>query len=177
MIQTERLVIKTFEIVDSENFFEGLKQNKNHLGIAFSNMLRTNATVDQTREYIIRKQEEAKNRSGFAFGIFTKGTLHLIGTISVRDIDWTIPKGEIAFFLFKDFTGQGFATEALMAFRNWCFDIHNFKRLFMRIAIDNIGSIKSAQKCGFQFEGTLRNDYRISDSELSDMNMYGYIKE
>ncbi|MEZ4935816.1 MAG: GNAT family N-acetyltransferase [Saprospiraceae bacterium] len=175
MIETTRLLIRPFKMEDATIFFEQLNNSKAHLENFFFKTLNANQELQQTREYILQKQKDMENKNGFVCCIFKKDDLQLIGSISVRQIDWVVPKGELAYYIFKPFLGQKYATEALTAFRDWCFTEHQFNRLYLRIATDNLASIKTAEKCGFKLEGVLKNDYRRNNKELIDMNIYGYV--
>jgi RimJ/RimL family protein N-acetyltransferase len=161
MIETERLLIRPYIIEDAAILFNNLHTNKEHLEDYFSLLFKTIKNIEDTEQYLLSKQKDSEERKAFICGIFLKDTLTLIGSISVREIDWRVPKGELAYFIFKEF-------------RDWCFTEHKFCRLFLKIAPDNFASINTAINCDFQFEGLLKKDYRKKEQKLIDMNIYGY---
>ena len=176
MIETNRLLLRPYKVEDAEAFFKILHTNKEHLEDYFFLLFKTNKTIEDVREYFLSKQKETEDKKGFACGIFLKDTLELIGHISVRDIDWRVPKGELAYFIFKQCTVKKYSIEALESFRDWCFTEHRFCRLYMKISSDNFASIHTAERCNFKFEGRLKNDYRKKEEQLIDMNIYGYTR-
>ena len=101
----------------------------------------------------------------------------MIGHISIREIDWSIPKGELAHFIFNDFAGNKYSYEALEAFSDFCMNEKEMLRIFMKIAPDNIASKKVAEFCNFDFEGLLKNDYRKRQEILTDMLLYSFTKK
>lgn len=64
---------------------------------------------------------------------------------------------EIGYEIFqpKDY-GKGYMTEALALFCAWMFAVRPFNRVQVNLMAENTGSRRVAEKCGFQFEGTMR---------------------
>ncbi|MHC0445388.1 GNAT family N-acetyltransferase [Flavobacterium sp. 3-218] len=177
MITTQNLIIKPYKAEDSESFFEGVNHNRDYLYDYFANMIKVNDSLESTKKYLEQKEIEWQENKNYACGIFKKESNELVGHISVRDIDWRIPKGELAYFIFEQYGGNNYAAEALKAFKNWCFTEKKFNRLFMKIAADNTASIKVAERSGFIYEGLLKKDYRKAEKDLTDMKIYGYTEE
>ncbi|MNK90402.1 ribosomal-protein-L7/L12-serine acetyltransferase [compost metagenome] len=177
MITTKRLIIKPYKEEDSEGFLSALTDNSDHLNDYFANMIKVNDSLESVRKYFEQKDLDWKENKSYACGIFKKESNELIGHISVREIDWRIPKGELAYFVFKQHNGNNYAAEALIAFKNWCFAEKKFNRLFMKIAGENTASIKVAERSGFIYEGLLKKDYRKREQNLIDMNLYGYTED
>ncbi len=176
MIETERLLLKPYSLDFAEEFYTKFQNDKTYLGDYFSRTLSVTKTLQETKLYFQKKIESCQNNEGFYFGIFFKESDELIGHISVREIDWTVPKGELAYFIFNVFSGNKYSYEALEAFRDWSVSVKGLIRIFMKIAPDNIASKKVAEFCNFEFEGLLKNDYRKRQEVLTDMLLYAFIK-
>ncbi|WP_379969860.1 GNAT family N-acetyltransferase [Epilithonimonas sp. UC225_85] len=174
MIITERLILKPYSLDFAEEFYVKFQNNKNYLEDYFSRTLSVTKNLKETKLYFQKKIESFQNNEGFYFGIFLKGIDELIGHISIREIDWTVPKGELAYFIFSDFWGHKYSYEALEAFRDFCIGEKEMVRIFMKIAPDNIASKKTAEFCNFEFEGLLKNDYRKRQEVLTDMLLYSF---
>jgi RimJ/RimL family protein N-acetyltransferase len=174
MIFTERLLIRPYHTSDTQVFYDTLKGNAAYLEDYFYNMLQTCDTPELTAYFLSLKEDGWKENNGFACGIFLKETEQFIGHISVREIDWRVPKGELAYFIAQASAGKNYGGEALKAFRDWCFFTKRFNRLFMKISPVNIASIRVAEKAEFLKEGTLRKDYKKRGKDLVDMDIYGY---
>lgn len=56
----------------------------------------------------------------------------------------------------KDDRGKGYAAEALSLFVDFLFKSKDTNRLDVQIMKENTASIKVAEKCGFKYEGTLK---------------------
>lgn len=177
MIKTQNLLIKPYDVEDTEHFFESLNDNAEYLLDYFSNMISINDSLDSTKKYLKQKAIDWEENKSYACSIFLKENKEFIGHISVREIDWRIPKGELAYFILEKYSGNKYGSEALTAFRNWCFAEKKFNRLFMKIAEENVASIKVAERSGFVYEGLLKKDYRKREQELIDMKIYGYTED
>ena len=177
MITTQNLLIRPYNLEDSESFFKSLADNREHLFDYFANMIKVNDSLESTKKYLEQKEKDWQENKSYACGIFLQENNELIGHISVREIDWRVPKGELAYFIFKKFNGNNYAVEALNAFKNWCFANKKFNRLFMKIAEENTASIKVGERSGFANEGLLKKDYKKREEELTDMKIYGYTED
>jgi len=72
---------------------------------------------------------------------------------------------------------KGYMTETLKLFVNYLFDsIPNIVRLSLHTASNNLPSKKLAEKCGFEFEGTMRKAY-FYRGKIHDQDVYSIIKE
>lgn len=174
MIETKRLILKPYSLDFAEEFYFKFQNDKTYLEDYFSRTLSVTKTLEETELYFQKKNENFQNNAGFYFGIFLKETDELIGHISVREIDWTVPKGELAYFIFSNYSGNKYSHEALESFRDWCLSGKDLLRIFMKIAPENIASKKVAEFCHFEFEGLLKNDYRKRQEILTDMLLYAY---
>ncbi len=160
MINTEHLLIRSYSTSDAAPLYRILRDDAACLGDYFPNLLQSCSSPGETLIYLEQRDKDWKEGRGFACGIFLKGSTILIGHISVREIDWSVPKGELSCFITSAYTGNGYATEALRHFRNWCFHDKKFNRLFMKVDTQNKASLKVAGRNGFKEEGVLRMDYR-----------------
>lgn len=174
MIETERLLLKPYALDFAEEFYIKFQNDHANLQDYFSRTLGMTKSLEDTQAYFQKKIESFESGNGFYFGIFLKESSELIGHISVREIDWNIPKGELAYFILSGFAGQKYSYEALQAFRDWCISEKGFVRIFMKIAPDNVASKKVAAYCDFKQEGLLKNDYRKRQEVLTDMLLYAY---
>ncbi|MFC0777135.1 GNAT family N-acetyltransferase [Flavobacterium sp. HJSW_4] len=177
MITTKNLLIKPYKLEDSECFFKSIADNSDYLYDYFANMIKVNDSLESTKKYLEQKEIDWQENKSYACGIFSLENNEFIGHISVREIDWRIPKGELAYFIFEKYKGNNYGAEALTSFKNWCFAEKKFNRLFMKIAEENTASIKVAERSGFTYEGLLKKDYRKREEDLTDMKIYGYTED
>ena len=55
--------------------------------------------------------------------------------------------------------GRGYAKAALAALTEWAVRTHDPERIELLISVDNRASQRVAGRCGYVYEGTVRNSY------------------
>ncbi len=176
-LETERMIIKQYKEGDGPVFFELVQENMDRLLDSFPLTLANTNDEVNSELYIQSKIAEWYEQKSFSFGIWTKEESKYIGHISIKNIDWVIPKAELAYFITKDFEGKGLMSEALNVIIKFCFEELKMNRLFLRIMTDNLRSYKLAEKFGFKKEGNLRDDHRTYNGILVDLFIYGLTLE
>ncbi len=83
---------------------------------------------------------------------------------------------EIGYGIFRgEDRGQGVGTEALRLMSAYLFEAKPIERLQLVIGKSNIASRRIAEKCGYQFEGTMRKQGFIN-GEYIDQVMYSLLR-
>jgi ribosomal-protein-serine acetyltransferase len=98
-----------------------------------------------------------------------------IGMLFIKSLDWRIPKAELAYYIDKEYEGKGIISKALNNVIEFAFSVLKLNKLYLRVAPDNKGSRKVAEKNSFKIEGTLRNDFKTYEGALIDLLYYGLI--
>lgn len=176
-LQTDRTVLKKYRVGDGRLFFELIENNRRRLFHSFPIIIST-VTNEVNAELFIRSRlNEWTEQQSFTFAVWNQEETNLIGHFSIKNIDWTIPRAELAYFLSYEFEGKGIMTEVLTKIISLCFLELGMNKLFVRVITSNDKSYKVAEKCGFIREGIIRKDYRASDGELVDLYYYGLTRE
>ncbi len=176
-LKTKRTILKKYRIGDGKIFYGIIEKNRDRMLDSFPIML-SNTHDELSGAYYIRKKiEEWEERSAFSFGIWFKEDGNYIGHISVKNIDWVIPRGEIAYIISEEYEGKGIMTEALTVIIKFSFENLSMNRLFLRVMTNNNRSYELAERCGFSREGILRKDHKTYEGELVDLYYYGMTSE
>jgi RimJ/RimL family protein N-acetyltransferase len=80
----------------------------------------------------------------------------IVGAISLFRADWDVRSAEIGYGVRSDERGRGYATEALAAVARWALTAGGIQRAWLTANVDNVASVRVAEKAGFHREGTLR---------------------
>jgi len=92
-----------------------------------------------------------------------------VGSVYIRDIDYTHKKGEFGIFIGeKSFIGKGLGLFATKEILKIAFDDIKLHRVYLRVFTDNISAIKTYRKAGFTKEGVLKDTVLI-DGKYKDM--------
>ena len=76
----------------------------------------------------------------------------------------------------ESFWGQGIATHALRAVTEYAFATFDLVRLQACVYEWNPVSARALEKCGFTFEGRLRQSV-TKDGQMVDQLMYAFVRE
>lgn len=109
------------------------------------------------------------------FAIEEKGTGSLAGSIGLhKDTHRAFSAGcrMIGYCIAKEQWGKGFATEAANAVMDYAFQKLRVKMLTIDHYVENKGSRRVIEKCGFRYEGTLRRALQVYDGSYKDTCFY-----
>ncbi len=162
---------------DAESVFELIMTNKPRLIDYFPLAVGSIHSLIDTAEYIKLKTAQLEKKEAYTWLIIDTKTEKPIGFTFIKNIEWKIPKAEIAYYIDKHYEGKGIVSKALKLTITYCFDALKMNKLFLRAAIDNPASQRVAIKNGFLREGILRSDFRKADGKLIDLHYYGLVKQ
>jgi RimJ/RimL family protein N-acetyltransferase len=157
-IHTPRLVLRCWSPADAVLIQDALVSSIDHLmpfmpwadkepvplqeRIGHLRSFRSKFDLGQEFIYGVFDQDEARALGGS--GLHTRGQTNVL---------------EIGYWIRKDATNQGYATELSMALTKVAFEIHNIHRLEIRCNPTNVYSAAIPRRLGFTHEGTLRKNY------------------
>ena len=119
-------------------------------------------TVDSLKDYILKYNS---SKDGILLGIFVKENEKHIGNITLHMIDWIHRKGEIGIIIGdKNYYRRGYGTEAVNLLLDHGFKRLNLNKITTGMVSLNKGSIKLFEKCGFESEGILKEDFYFENN-------------
>ena len=126
--------------------------------------------------YTDKQLKQALDKEQYLF-VLADDNHDLKGLFFIKNIDWRVPKGELAYFIDTKLEGRGIMTRTMAEIVNYSFHTLGMNKLFLLTGIDNIPSRRIAEKNGFEVEGILRKNFKITSGELVDMVYYGKLRE
>lgn len=118
---------------------------------------------------------DALLRSGHpVFGIATRDTDELVGTISLRCHPVHL-RAELGYWVGVAYWGNGYATEAVRTIVDWGFETFGLERVYAQHLAGNEASGRVMQKAGLRYEGTLRHCVRKNGTHY-DTPMYAILR-
>lgn len=88
-----------------------------------------------------------------------------------------IASRELGYSLSEDCWRQGIMTEAARRLIRYGFEEMRLLSVMIRTGEANQRSRRVIEKCGFQYEGTLRQCYRMYNNEIRDSRVYSLLRE
>lgn len=95
-----------------------------------------------------------------------------IGDIGLDDFDWTAGNAWVGIGIGDaDFRGKGYGTEAMRLLLQYAFEELNLHRVNLSVFEFNKRAIRSYEKCGFKYEGIMREFIYKDDKRWDLWNM------
>jgi ribosomal-protein-serine acetyltransferase len=174
-IRTERLLLRPFRKGDGSALLEALLESRSELDRYFF-FRHAIATVDDAEDLCRQKQAEWISRNVLAYAIFDEwGKGRYLGSVDLVKINWERRKFEIAYYLRTSATGNGYMSEAVRALTSMALNDLAANRVELWCDVENVPSMRVADRCGFTFEGRLRNRGISPDGTPRDMFVYSIV--
>lgn len=146
--ETERLILRDYKRIDREVYFR-LKSDPKTMYYLPDIRLFTREEAEKDLAAIL-EDRKSEHRKFYFFCMETQGSQELVGSIGYTVVDDT-PVGklvDLGYFVFPQFWGRGYMTEALRKVLEFAFLENNVYRVRTGCLAENIGSEKVMQKCG-----------------------------
>jgi len=102
--------------------------------------------------------EISSEKDDYMFAIELKDEKVFIGTIAVYLVNWKNGTCHVGISIGPDFQGKGYGTDAMKVLLDFIFNYMNVNKVKLQVFGYNKRAIGSYEKCGFQLEGTLREE-------------------
>ncbi|NGZ83537.1 GNAT family N-acetyltransferase [Duganella aceris] len=107
--------------------------------------------------------------------VIEDGAHHIVGVIT-HFKSRTPTTREVGYRLFEPkLSGHGYVTEACRLLVDYLFNVHQYQRLELLSAPENVASVRVAQKCGFRAEGTMRQAFFIN-GRYQDVEIFSLLR-
>lgn len=172
-IETERLILRRFNIDDTEAVFKNWAADKE---VQYYYREPTYETFDKAKELVENFIDKYSDSNVYRWAVTIKETGECIGQIAYYFVDTDNNCAEIEYCIGQCFQKKGFATEAAKAVIKF-----GFKKIELhKIAISHMGgndkSKRVIEKCGFHYDGTMR-DYFYIDGKYIDRLFYSILED
>jgi [ribosomal protein S5]-alanine N-acetyltransferase len=134
------------------------------------------ASQQEAHDWVDRQLGRLAEGAGFSFAIAEAGTDRAIGAIGL----WLAPlaqgRATAGYSVIPSARGRGIAAAALIALTSFAWSIPALHRIELYIEPWNVGSIKTAERAGYEREGLLRSHQQIG-GRRRDMLLCAIIRE
>ncbi len=172
-IETKRLLLRAFSLSDAQSVLN------NWAGDAGVQKMYGEPVYQTTEEVqgLLEKYITAYRSDYFyRWAVVEKESGECIGQIAYFLVDQHNSWGEIEYCIGSAYQGKGYATEATKAVIGYGFDSIGFNKVQICVRPSNIKSKKVIEKCGFEYEGTLR-DYFFIDGKYEGRMYFSILNQ
>ena len=161
IIETERLILRRFEYSDDEAMLKYWVADEKIQSLYSEPVYTTKEAVKGLLDKYIGSYE---NDNYYRWAVIEKNCGECIGQIAYFLVDSKNHFAEIEYCIGSAFQRRGYATEATKAIIAYGFDKINLHKVQICTKTINQPSKRVIEKCGFTYEGTLR-DYFCMNGE------------
>ena len=157
-LETERLILKKFEIEKSTEIFEVYRNQPEFLYYTNKSKLSLEETQNEVYE-IVKKYEQLDY---YNWVITLKNSDKIIGAINLKYNE----KFEGMIFSYaidNRFTKNGYMTEALNSIKDFCFNKLDASQIIGGCVESNLASKRVMEKCGLKYKFSIDNFIYLSD--------------
>ena len=171
-IDTERLVLRRFSPDDAEMMFCNWANDPE---VTRYTTWDPHPDAEYTRELLTAWANAYEKRDVYNWCIVWKESGEPIGSISVVGIAELHRSVEIGYCMTRALWGKGIMPEALGAVIDFLFRETNVNRIMAKHDIRNDKSGRVMEKCGMQYEGTMR-DVMYTKGEFATGKVYAVLR-
>ena len=155
-IETERLLLRKPRIEDAKPMFDNWANDPEVTKYLTWN---PHENIEVTKMIINHWLEEEKDPKTIRFVITLKDNSEPIGSIDV--VGYIEDNPEVGYCLSRKYWNHGLMTEACKAFVKHLFN-KGFNKVLIKAVVENIGSNRVIEKCGFKFTHQERLEHQSS---------------
>lgn len=150
--------------------------NADRLKRYFPKTLEQNLNPTLSKLYVENRVNAFQNKDTFVFTLKASETRKLIGLIIIKELDWIIKQGELAYAIDYNFKGQGLMSKVIKKLTEYAFETLGLVRLQIIVHKDNLPSVNVALNTNFEWQKTLKNQFTPRGENPLDMELYELYK-
>ena len=163
-IKTSRLTIKTFSLDMAQSVYENSQDDDTRRFVpdeVYDSAEEAHAAI----EFLISRYDSTDGP--FVYPIITNDSGKNIGYVQLCKLELEDEEAwEIGYHIAKQFTGQGYATEAVKAFLPAMSQKLNIKEVYGICLAENTASVRVLEKCGFTQIYKGRGNYQGKETQI-----------
>ena len=172
-ITTDRLIVRRFEYSDDDSMLRNWIADEKIQSMYSEPVYSTKEEVKELLDKYIGSYERPDY---YRWAVIEKASGECIGQIAYFLVDSKNHFAEIEYCIGAEFQCRGYATEATKAVIAFGFDRINLHKVQICTKTINKPSRRVIEKCGFTYEGTLR-DYFFMNGEYVGRHYFSILRE
>ena len=171
-IETERLILRRFEYADDDAMLKNWVADEKIQSLYSEPVY---STKDEVKGLLDKYIGSYEREDYYRWAVIEKASGECIGQIAYFLVDSKNHFAEIEYCIGSDFQCKGYATEATKSVIAYGFSEMNLHKVQICTKTINAPSKRVIEKCGFTYEGTLR-DYFYMNGEYVGRHYFSILR-
>ena len=171
-IETERLILRRFSLADAPSVLKNWAADESIQSLYAEPVY---PTLEAVNALLARYISACEKEDYYRWAVIDRQSGECIGQIAYFLVDGKNHFAEIEYCIGAAFQRRGLATEATRAVMAYGFEKMNLHKIQISVKVINPASRRVIEKCGFTYEGTLR-DYFFEDGAYVSRAYYSMLK-
>ena len=170
VIETDRLILRPLQMGDAKELCLGIRNQPEFMYYTNKRPI----SLEEQEKAFLTIENKYKHLDYYNWVFVLKDTWALIGMLhlSVTDKHDMV---EFNYGIDNRYMKQGYMTEALKAITAFALDELQVNRIQGGCVVENVASRKVMEKCGYEYEATLKKYIKLSDG-YHDMHLFAITK-
>lgn len=165
-------IISPVHLGDAWKICDFVVTNEERFKPYFPRTLKENLTPALSQLFVEKKLKAFQNNTEFLFTLKQAETRKLAGLIYLKNLDWKEKRGELAYCVGYNFSGNQLMSRAVRALLPYALKNLKLEHLIIVVNKDNLSSIKVATSNKFIWTNTLKNEFTPLGEKALDMELY-----
>lgn len=169
----KRIKLRRYAPADAREMHAAIEESRAELTPIFDWLTHHHWTLEERQASLVRSQSAWMLRTDMSYAIRDLVTDLYLGDIGLFNIDWTIRRFEIGYWLRTSAVGNGYATESASLLCDLAFTLFQARRVSIQCDPNNRRSAAIPRRLGFELEGILRNERLDPRGQPIDLMIFG----
>lgn len=174
VVETDRLIIRVAKPGDGASFNKAILESLEHLK-DWLGWVTPPPTLVQSEESCRKAYGRFLLNEDLMALFVHKETGEIVGGSGLHNADWDMRQFEVGYWGNIRYSKQGLMTEGVKALVTYAINELKASRVFLTTDERNVASWKLAERVGFTYEGTLRNDRYDMEGKFRNTRIYSVV--
>jgi RimJ/RimL family protein N-acetyltransferase len=175
-IHSQRTVIRCYHPADARILKAAIDESIDHLRTFMPWAADGPLTLQEEIELLRSFRGRFDLGQDFVYGIFNPEETRVLGGTGLH-LRLGKDAREIGYWIHKDATNQGLATEISAALTKVAFEVDQVRRVEIHCAVENVQSAAIPRKLGYHHDANLRQRNRLPDGKDHDMMVWSLFRD
>jgi RimJ/RimL family protein N-acetyltransferase len=170
------IMIRPYRAEDVDALYKAVRESINELTRWMPSWCHAGYTIDESRAFIMSRDEARAKEEEYSFGIFDARTLGYMGGVGLNHLVREYLYANLGYWVRTSCAGRGVASRAARLAARFGLEELGLQRIEIVAAVENVGSQRAAEKTGALREGILRKRL-LHHGQSVDAVLYSLVAE